>query len=147
MFNLGLFELTLFGIIALIVLGPDKLPKAAATLGKWYGYMMRTKQRFEADIINELQLLETQEQIKQELANLRATEADIKAQVQQLQGMVNQNRREILNLDGATNIESATQTTPMHGHFYWATMTKIGVCPQPPIYQTPTAYQTPTVIR
>ena len=41
MFNLGFFELLLFGMIALIVLGPDKLIYAAKTLGKWYGQFRR----------------------------------------------------------------------------------------------------------
>ncbi|RAV24614.1 twin-arginine translocase subunit TatB, partial [Staphylococcus warneri] len=36
MLNVGLSELFLFGIIALLVLGPEKLPQAARFAGKWY---------------------------------------------------------------------------------------------------------------
>lgn len=122
MFNLGLFELTLFGIIALIVLGPDKLPHAARTLGKWYGLIMHAKSRLQTDILNELQLMETQEEIKKELAKLRAAEADIKAQMRQLQGVVHQNRREILSLEHTLDSKddnSTTQiSTPMQGMFF-----------------------------
>ena len=36
MFDIGFSELLLFGVIALIVLGPEKLPQAARTAGQWY---------------------------------------------------------------------------------------------------------------
>ena len=35
MFDLGMWELMLVGVVALLVLGPDKLPKAARTAGYW----------------------------------------------------------------------------------------------------------------
>lgn len=35
MFDLGMWELMLVGIVALLVLGPEKLPKAARTAGYW----------------------------------------------------------------------------------------------------------------
>ena len=89
MFNLGLFELTLFGIIALIVLGPEKLPQAARTVGKWYGLFRRASQRLQSEIVSELELHEAQAAIQKELAEIRATEARIKQQVSQLQNTLN----------------------------------------------------------
>ena len=83
--NLGFFELTLFGIIALIVLGPDKLPVAARTLGRWYGMFRRASQRLQTEITNELQLLETQQMLKKELDEIRQSEARIKAQMNALE--------------------------------------------------------------
>lgn len=127
MFNLGLFELTLFGVIALIVLGPDKLPQAMRTLGKWYGMILHAKSRLQNDILNELQLAETQEELKKELAKLKLAESEIKAQMQELQGVVNQNRRELLRLDNdeahthKTEHDTPVQAsfnTPMHGTFF-----------------------------
>ena len=60
MANLGFFELTLFGIIALIVLGPEKLPMTARTLGKWYGKFRRMSARLQSEFVSEIQLLEVQ---------------------------------------------------------------------------------------
>jgi sec-independent protein translocase protein TatB len=37
MFDVGLSEILLILIIALVVLGPDKLPKLAADIGRWVG--------------------------------------------------------------------------------------------------------------
>lgn len=35
MFDIGLGELLVLGVLALVVFGPDQLPKAAASAGKW----------------------------------------------------------------------------------------------------------------
>lgn len=85
MFNIGLFEMTLFGIIALIVLGPEKLIVAARTLGRWYGTLRRASTRLQSEIASELQLLEAQEELKKELAKIRESEAQMKAQMNALQ--------------------------------------------------------------
>lgn len=85
MFNLGFFELTLFGVIALIVLGPDKLVVVARTLGKWYGQFVRLSARLRQEFVSELQLNEVQAQLQAEIAQIRASEANIKAQMQELQ--------------------------------------------------------------
>lgn len=37
MFDIGFFELCVIGIIALLVIGPEKLPRVARTVGLWTG--------------------------------------------------------------------------------------------------------------
>ena len=37
MLNVGMTELLCFAIVALLVLGPEKLPEAARFAAKWYG--------------------------------------------------------------------------------------------------------------
>ena len=37
MFDVGFSEILLIMVIALVVLGPDKLPKLAADIGRWVG--------------------------------------------------------------------------------------------------------------
>ena len=37
MFDIGFWELALIGVLALLVLGPKRLPEAARTAGKWVG--------------------------------------------------------------------------------------------------------------
>lgn len=91
--NLGFFELTIFGIIALIVLGPEKLPVAARTLGRWYGMFRRASSRLQSEINSQLQLLETQEQLKAELDKIKATEHQMRTQMDQLQHSLRQTQQ------------------------------------------------------
>lgn len=37
MFDIGFWELSIIGLVALVVIGPERLPKLAYTAGKWLG--------------------------------------------------------------------------------------------------------------
>lgn len=104
MFNLGLFELGLFGVIALIILGPEKLIITARTLGKWYGHFRRMSARLQSELVSELELTEVQNALNAQIDEIRASEAKLKTQIQQLQTklyqaeqMARTNQNEILN--------------------------------------------------
>lgn len=86
MFDIGFSELLLFGIIALIVLGPEKLPQAARTAGQWYAKLRRAVSTIQSEIEAELDLAETRQQMQQELAKIRQTEADMKREMAELRG-------------------------------------------------------------
>jgi sec-independent protein translocase protein TatB len=63
MFEIGFTELALVGVIALLVLGPERLPKAAATAGRWVGQAKRTLGGIKKQIEREMDA----EQLRQEL--------------------------------------------------------------------------------
>ncbi|WP_201528359.1 MULTISPECIES: Sec-independent protein translocase protein TatB [Psychrobacter] len=86
MFDIGFSELLLFGIIALIVLGPEKLPQAARTAGQWYSKLRRTVSSLQSEIEAELDLAETREQMKKEIAKIRQTETDMKREMAEMRG-------------------------------------------------------------
>lgn len=50
MFNVGGMELVVIGLVALIVLGPDKLPGAMRQLGSTLGELRRMSQGFQNDL-------------------------------------------------------------------------------------------------
>jgi sec-independent protein translocase protein TatB len=56
MFDVGFSELCLIGIIALLVLGPERLPRAARVAGLWLGRAKRTVATVQADVKRELYL-------------------------------------------------------------------------------------------
>jgi len=64
MFDIGFWELAMIGVIALLVLGPDKLPGAARTAGVWFGRARRLITSVKSDVDRELRLQELQEQIQ-----------------------------------------------------------------------------------
>lgn len=86
MFDIGFSELLLFGVIALIVLGPEKLPQAARTAGQWYAKLRRTVSTLQSEIEAELDLAETRQQMQNELAKIRQTESDMKRELAEMHG-------------------------------------------------------------
>ena len=56
MFDVSLSEVMVIAIVALIVIGPERLPKVARTLGHLLGRMQRYVGVVKADISRELQL-------------------------------------------------------------------------------------------
>lgn len=56
MFDIGFTELLVIGVVALIVIGPERLPKVARTAGHLYGRMQRYVSTVKTDISNEIQL-------------------------------------------------------------------------------------------
>ncbi len=85
MFDIGFSELLIFGVIALIVLGPEKLPQAARTAGQWYAKVRRMIATLQSDIESELDLAETRKQMQNELVKIRQTETDMKRELAQMQ--------------------------------------------------------------
>lgn len=90
MFDIGFSELLIFSALALIILGPEKLPQAARTAGQWYAKFRRTVANLQHDIETELDLAETRKQLQAELAKIRQTEAQIQQQMQALHGNLQQ---------------------------------------------------------
>lgn len=54
MFDVGFWELSLIFVVALIVLGPERLPRAARTVGLWVGKARQVLSTVKADIDREL---------------------------------------------------------------------------------------------
>jgi|26BtaG_2_1085354.scaffolds.fasta_scaffold02094_8 sec-independent protein translocase protein TatB len=86
MFDIGFSELLLFGVIALVVLGPEKLPQAARTAGHWYAKFRRTVATLQNEIEAELDLAETRQKMQEELAKIKQAEAEMKREMAELRG-------------------------------------------------------------
>ena len=56
MFDIGFTELLVIGVVALIVIGPERLPKVARTAGHLYGRLQRYVSTVKTDISREIQL-------------------------------------------------------------------------------------------
>jgi len=55
MFDIGFWELTLIGLLALVVLGPKRLPEAASTAGRWVGKLRQFIANVKRDLDGEFQ--------------------------------------------------------------------------------------------
>mgnify|MGYP000064092068 CR=1 FL=1 len=66
MFDVGFWELCLVGLVSLLVIGPEKLPKAARVAGFWVGKTRNMVASVKAEIKEELQAEEMRQIIKEQ---------------------------------------------------------------------------------
>jgi sec-independent protein translocase protein TatB len=73
MFDIGFWELALIGVLALVVLGPKRLPEAARTAGKWVGKLRAFIANVQRDIDRQIDAGELEElrRLKDELNQTR----------------------------------------------------------------------------
>jgi len=69
MFDVGFFELLLIGIVALLVVGPERLPKVARTAGMWLGRGRRFINSVKDDIDREIKADELREILEKQKQN------------------------------------------------------------------------------
>jgi sec-independent protein translocase protein TatB len=86
MFDIGFLEIILCGIVALVVLGPEKLPHAARMAGAFVGKFTRLAQSVREDIEREVNLMEMQERIKKQVE--KGVIGDLKDNVEQAKRML-----------------------------------------------------------
>lgn len=64
MFEIGFSELLVCFLVALVVLGPEKLPKVARTVGRWTGQAKGYLRNLTAELDREAQLGELRKQLE-----------------------------------------------------------------------------------
>ena len=64
MFDIGFVELLICGVIALIVLGPERLPTAARAAGRWVGAARRMVSQFSSELDSQLKAEELREELR-----------------------------------------------------------------------------------
>lgn len=84
MLNIGMTELLCFAIIALLVLGPEKLPEGARFAAKWYGKFKRLISSVQTEIDRELRLSEFREEVQKEIERITELERRMQQQIDAL---------------------------------------------------------------
>ena len=77
MFDVGFSELILMAIVALVVLGPEKLPHAARVAGAWIGRIKRMVGNMQAEIEREVSAQEMRERLQKEIDAVRDAGEDL----------------------------------------------------------------------
>ena len=65
MFDVGFTELMLCFIVALVVLGPEKLPKVARTVGRWAGQAKDYMRNLSDELERETQVMDIKRQLQE----------------------------------------------------------------------------------
>ncbi|MCL5425766.1 MAG: Sec-independent protein translocase protein TatB [Gammaproteobacteria bacterium] len=70
MLDIGFLELMLIGVVALLVLGPERLPRAARTAGMWIGKIKRTVSGMQREISAQLEAEELRQKLNEQQKKL-----------------------------------------------------------------------------
>ncbi len=66
MFDIGFFEICLIGVIALLVIGPEKLPKVARATGLWIGKIQGLVKTVKHQVDEQIRMEELRQSIQQQ---------------------------------------------------------------------------------
>lgn len=72
MFDIGFMEIALIGVVALVVIGPERLPGVARTVGKWVGNARRFVSSVQADINLEVSKTDELKRLLEEQSNIQS---------------------------------------------------------------------------
>lgn len=115
MFDIGFSEMMVIAVVALIVIGPERLPKVARTLGHLWGRAQRYVNGVKADISRDMALDEfrkMQQKVQQEADAsehaLSLVSQELDQQVQQLNTAVAQPEEAIVQ-----DIQSLAKPVPL----------------------------------
>ena len=101
MFDVGLSELMVIAVVALIVIGPERLPRVARTAGHLLGRLQRYVSDVKADINREMQLEE-----------LKKLQQQVASQVSSIESTVTHEMREVEQSVGAAVAPASTEAAP-----------------------------------
>ena len=103
MFDIGFSEVILIFVIALLVVGPERLPRIARTAGLWVGKMRGFVSSVKADIDREL----ATEELKKALAK--------QASVPELEELIDEVTGDPLQAKEVTGRDTSAATLPEQG--------------------------------
>jgi sec-independent protein translocase protein TatB len=98
MFDVGFSEIVVIAVVALIVIGPERLPKTARTLGHLFGRLQRYVADVKADINREMQLEE-----------LRKLQSEVQTAATEIETSMSNAARELET--GARKVEAELNAT------------------------------------
>ena len=109
MFEIGFSEIVVIMVVALIVIGPERLPKVARTLGLLWGRMQRYVNGVKADIERDMQL----EELRQLKSKVEQEAATIEQSANQAVKTIDQHLESLDDFDEMTPVvESPAKSIP-----------------------------------
>ncbi|TRZ90918.1 MAG: twin-arginine translocase subunit TatB [Rhodocyclaceae bacterium] len=89
MFDVNLSELMVIAVVALVVIGPERLPKVARTAGLLLGRLQRYVGDVKADINREIQLDELKKLQREMTDQVKNLEASVTHEMREVESSVN----------------------------------------------------------
>ena len=95
MFDIGFSELLVIGLVALIVIGPERLPRVARTLGILAGRLQRYVADVKADINREVEIDELRKMKDSVTQAASSIENSVQSELNSVQGELNKTESEL----------------------------------------------------
>lgn len=105
MFDIGFSELVLIFVIGLVVLGPERLPKAARTLGLWIGRAKSTFNNLRNELEREAFNQEMRDRMDEQMREMGLDEDSIR-----------QARDSLLSPEDAARVHRRDEEREQHAH-------------------------------
>ena len=105
MFDVGFSEMMVIAVVALVVIGPERLPRVARTLGFWFGRLQRYVNDVKADINREVELEDLRKFKSQFEEAASGVENEIRSEVAKAEST--------FNSVGADPVSGATPASPV----------------------------------
>lgn len=114
MFDVGFSELLVIALVALIVIGPERLPKVARTVGILLGRLQRYVNDVKSDINREIQLDELKQLQEQVASQTRDLETSLTSGMRAVEDSLNQTIAPPESLPAASETaDLAQQSAPL----------------------------------
>jgi sec-independent protein translocase protein TatB len=105
MFDVGFSEIVVIAVVALIVIGPERLPKVARTLGHMFGRLQRYVNEVKADINREMEL----DELRKLKTEVQSAARDIE---QSMTSAVHEVETGVRSVEAQLNAAEAANATP-----------------------------------
>ncbi|HEX5683607.1 MAG TPA: Sec-independent protein translocase protein TatB [Ideonella sp.] len=124
MIDFGFDKIALIGAVALIVIGPEKLPRVARTVGHFVGKAQRYVAEVKAEVNRSIELEELQKMKSQFETAARDVESSVRSEVQEASNNLSQGWN-----DATAGLGQGLADATGDGSVGWT--------PAPPVYQHP----------
>ncbi|WP_315385224.1 Sec-independent protein translocase protein TatB [uncultured Stenotrophomonas sp.] len=116
MFDIGFSELLVIAVVALVVLGPERLPKAARFAGLWVRRARNQWDSVKQELERELHADEIKRQFREAQESVRDTEAQLRASGEAVRREAEQVRQQVhANNTVADAVDEPVMTGPAPG--------------------------------
>jgi sec-independent protein translocase protein TatB len=105
MFDVGFSEIVVIAVVALIVIGPERLPKVARTLGHMFGRLQRYVNEVKADINREMEF----DELRKLKTEVQSAARDIE---QSMTSAVHEVETGVRSVEAQLNAAEAANATP-----------------------------------
>ena len=149
MFDVGFSELIVIAIVALVVIGPERLPKVARAAGHLLGRLQRYVNDVKSDISREMQIDELKQLQAQVQESARSFERSISSEIQSVEQLVDQTAQSVEQLvdQPAQSVEQVVDPTAQSveaavNSVYASHESSVSVAAEVPPQDTVTALET-----